>query len=130
MKLAEQFRSPSETILAAFPRVFDLRISQHLTWKGFLRRDQSSLLDTIPLISKPSPSEFKPILPPTTPASVNDRTSGPFSFLTFRNSPLTSGIQSQFCAMIECPFSTAAGRVAKAVQPKVFGIGFSPIFEN
>src|SRR6266702_2626016 len=51
--------------LTARPRVFDLRISQHRTWKGFLSRAQSSWLDTIPLINKPSPSEFKPILPPT-----------------------------------------------------------------
>src|SRR5437870_8990094 len=130
MKLAEQFRSPCETILAAFPRVFDLRISQQRTWKGFLSRAQSSLLDTIPLIKSPSPSELRPILPPTTPASVKDRTSGPFSFLSLRKSPLTWGIQSQFCAMIKCPFSTVVGSVAKAVQPKVLGNGFSPIFEN
>src|SRR5712664_1791831 len=116
--------------LTARPSVFDLSISQHRTWNGFLSRAQSSLLDTIPLISNPSPSEFNPTLPPTTPASVNDMTSGPFSFLTLRKSPLTSGIQSQFWAIIKCQLSTAVGRAANAVQPKVFGIGFNPILEN
>src|SRR5712664_1743155 len=116
--------------LTARPSVLDLSISQHRTWNGFFSRAQSSLLDTIPLISKPSPSEFNPTLPPTTPASVNESTSGPFSFLIFRKSPLTSGIQSQFWAIIKCPLSTAVGSAAKAVQPKVLGMGFNPIFEN
>src|SRR3989454_4321627 len=42
---------------------------------------------------------------------------------TFRKSPLTSGIQSQFWPMIMCLFLAAVGRAAKAVHPSVLVTG-------
>ena len=59
-------------------------------------RDQSSAVDNNPLIANPSPAEFKPILPPTMPASVKLNVSSPSGSRVWSTAPSTSGIQSQF----------------------------------
>src|SRR5713101_4741388 len=130
MKLAEQGLSPSVIMEVARRMLFDLNTSQQRTWKGFVSLDQSSWFDTSPFIRRPRPSEFNPIFPPTTPASVKQTTSGPSELRILRNNPCTSGIQSQFWAIKTCPFSTASGSAAKAVQPEVRGIGLTPILAN
>src|SRR5437588_2244642 len=98
-KFAEQDLSPRVILETACERVFDPRTSEHLTWNGFRSLSQSSLLEINPLIASPTPSEFKPIFPPTTPASVKQRTLGPLVGRIFRKSPSTWGIQSQFWAI-------------------------------
>src|SRR3989442_8466637 len=90
-KLAEHDRSPRVILEIACERVLDPRISEHLTWNGLRSLSQLSSLEISPLMANPIPSEFKPIFPPTTPASVKHRMSGPVVGRILRNNPSTWG---------------------------------------
>src|SRR5207249_10571319 len=95
-KFAEQDLSPRVILETACERVFDPRISEHLTWNCFRSLSQSSLFEISPLIARPIPSEFKPNFPQTTPSSVKQMTLGPVVGRILRTSPSIWGIQSQF----------------------------------
>src|SRR5207302_10870602 len=64
-KFAEQDLSPRVILETACERVFDPRISEHLTWNGLRSLSQSSLLELSPLIARPIPPAFNPTSPPT-----------------------------------------------------------------
>src|SRR5437879_13564377 len=70
-KFAEQDLSPRVILETACERVFDPRISEHLTWNGFRSLYQSSLFEIKPLIACSITSEFNLLFSLTTPYSVN-----------------------------------------------------------